>query len=241
MTEPFSDNITPPIPSTPVMEEKPVRIRVTPYGIKLAFFHRTEVRRPLKVSIPFEQWQQMSTVISDVDAGQRFEGFFGFTPETLALHRIDAVPLPEPAPLADTPPEPETTPLAIPQSSSLAASPETLSLAGAHSSTGIGDAAESGSGILPLIVQQTPPTPTPSASPADSADSAAPPLPRRVRPSRKNTTPRARPTAGNEDTARKKAKTRPRLPSADSNPRQAGRAHHPDAARTRRKGVAAHE
>ncbi|MEI9894266.1 MAG: hypothetical protein WDN28_10370 [Chthoniobacter sp.] len=69
-----------------------MRIRVTPYGVKLAFFHGWKSIPPFKLTIPHEQWAQMVQLISYPPPGvQGFEAFVGFTPEALALHRIDAV------------------------------------------------------------------------------------------------------------------------------------------------------
>lgn len=77
--------ITPP-------DEKPIRLKVTPYGVKLAFFHSTKSIRPMKVAIPLEQWRLMNQL---VEIRARI-ALIGFTPETLALHEIDAVEVPLP-------------------------------------------------------------------------------------------------------------------------------------------------
>jgi hypothetical protein len=72
-------------------EDRPVRIRVTPFGIKLAFFHSSRPLAPFKLTIPHEQWAQMVELITYQPPGvQGFEAYVGFTPESLALHRIDA-------------------------------------------------------------------------------------------------------------------------------------------------------
>jgi hypothetical protein len=69
-----------------------VRVRVTPFGIKLAFFHASRPLPPFKLTIPHEQWQQLVQLVTYPPPGvQGFEAFLGFTPECLALHRIDAV------------------------------------------------------------------------------------------------------------------------------------------------------
>jgi hypothetical protein len=76
------------------LEERPVRIRVTPWGVKLAFFHGSRALPPFKFSIPHEQWEQMVRLVAYPPPGlPGFEAFVGFTPEALALHRIDAVPV----------------------------------------------------------------------------------------------------------------------------------------------------
>jgi hypothetical protein len=73
-------------------EDRPVRIRVTPFGIKLAFFHSSRPLAPFKLTIPHEQWAQMVELITYQPPGvQGFEAYVGFTPECLALHRIDAL------------------------------------------------------------------------------------------------------------------------------------------------------
>lgn len=73
-------------------EDRPVRIRITPHGIKLAFFHGSRSMPPFKLTIPHEQWAQMVALIAYPPPGVRgFEAFVGFTPEALALHQIDAV------------------------------------------------------------------------------------------------------------------------------------------------------
>ncbi|MDR3404970.1 MAG: hypothetical protein P4L99_20875 [Chthoniobacter sp.] len=73
-------------------EDRPVRIRITPQGIKLAFFHGSRSMPPFKLTIPYAQWAQMAQLITYPPPGvQGFEAFVGFTPEALALHQIDAV------------------------------------------------------------------------------------------------------------------------------------------------------
>jgi len=81
-------------PAMTPSEDRPVRIRLTPYGVKLAFFHGSRSMPPFKLTIPHEQWAQMVQLITHPPPGvQGFEVFVGFTPEALALHRIDAVPV----------------------------------------------------------------------------------------------------------------------------------------------------
>ena len=73
-------------------EDRPVRIRITPFGIKLAFFHGSRPLPPFKLTIPHEQWTQMVQLTSYPPPGvEDFEAYVGFTPEALAVHRIDAV------------------------------------------------------------------------------------------------------------------------------------------------------
>src|SRR5258708_40231885 len=73
-------------------EERPVRIRITPCGVKLAFYHASRPLAPFKLTIPREQWEQMVRLIAYPPPGvQGFEAFVGFTPEALTRHRIDAV------------------------------------------------------------------------------------------------------------------------------------------------------
>ena len=73
-------------------EDRPVRIRVTPCGIKLAFFHASRALPPYKLTIPHEQWAQMVQLIErTAPRVPGFEAFVGFTPELLAFHQIDAV------------------------------------------------------------------------------------------------------------------------------------------------------
>lgn len=82
---PFFGHETPP-------DDRPVRIRLTPHGVKLAFFHGTRALPPFKLTIPHEQWAQMVALIAYPPPGvERFEAYVGFTPEALALHCIDAV------------------------------------------------------------------------------------------------------------------------------------------------------
>lgn len=72
--------------------DRPVRIRITPHGIKLAFFHGARPLPPFKLTIPHDQWAQMVHLIAYPPPGiAGFEAYVGFTPESLALHRIDAV------------------------------------------------------------------------------------------------------------------------------------------------------
>jgi hypothetical protein len=72
--------------------DRPVRIRITPHGVKLAFFHNARPLPPFKLTIPHEQWLQMVELIACPPPGVKgFEAYVGFTPEALALHRIDAV------------------------------------------------------------------------------------------------------------------------------------------------------
>jgi hypothetical protein len=88
-------------------EDRPVRIRVTPCGVKLAFFHASRPMVPYKLTIPHEQWAQMVRLITYPPPGvQGFEAFVGFTEEALALHRIDAVE----ADVPSFPAEPEESP-----------------------------------------------------------------------------------------------------------------------------------
>ena len=79
------------------LEELPMHLLITPQGIELSFYETTSERLPYKVNIPREQWNQMVDLVamfaSRVD---RFEAYVGFTEQSLALHRIDAV---EAAPL----------------------------------------------------------------------------------------------------------------------------------------------
>ncbi len=77
-------------------EDRPLRIRLTEHGIKLAFYHRAQPLPPFKVSIPLEQWEQLLALLFGLapDVAD-FEAYLGFTPETLALHRIDAEELHE--------------------------------------------------------------------------------------------------------------------------------------------------
>jgi hypothetical protein len=75
-------------------EERPMRIRVTPFAVKLAFFHASRALPPFKFTIPHEQWQQLVQLTAYPPPGlPSFEAFVGFTPEALALHGIEAVPL----------------------------------------------------------------------------------------------------------------------------------------------------
>jgi hypothetical protein len=73
-------------------EDRPVRIRLTPHGVKLAFFHAARALPPFKLTISHEQWAQMVELIAYPPPGVKgFEAYVGFTPEALALHCIDAV------------------------------------------------------------------------------------------------------------------------------------------------------
>lgn len=79
-------------PAAALPDDRPVRIRVTPCGIKLAFFHASRPLPPFKLTIPHEQWAQMVQLIAETAPRlPSFEAFVGFTPESLALHGIDAV------------------------------------------------------------------------------------------------------------------------------------------------------
>ena len=72
--------------------DRPVRIRLTPHGVKLAFFHGSRPLPPFKLTISHEQWAQMVELIAYPPPGVAgFEAYVGFSPEALALHRIDAV------------------------------------------------------------------------------------------------------------------------------------------------------
>jgi len=72
--------------------DRPVRIRITPHGIKLAFFHGSRPLPPFKLTIPHDQWAQMMQLTTYPPPGVAgFEAYIGFTPESLALHCIDAV------------------------------------------------------------------------------------------------------------------------------------------------------
>lgn len=73
-------------------DDRPVRIRLTPHGVKLAFFHGSRPLPPFKLTIPHEQWAQMVQLIAYPPPGVAgFEAYVGFSPEALALHCIDAV------------------------------------------------------------------------------------------------------------------------------------------------------
>ena len=79
-------------PAAAPLGDRPVRIRVTPCGIKLAFFHASRPLPPFKLTIPHEQWAQMVQLIAETAPRvPGFEAFVGFTPQSLALHGIDAV------------------------------------------------------------------------------------------------------------------------------------------------------
>lgn len=85
-------------------DDRPVRIRLTPHGVKLAFFHQARALPPFKLTIPHEQWAQMVELIAYPPPGVKgFEAYVGFTPEALALHCIDAVEV-----RAETNDQPET-------------------------------------------------------------------------------------------------------------------------------------
>ncbi|MEP6672856.1 MAG: hypothetical protein ABJF10_27075 [Chthoniobacter sp.] len=91
---PAEDGLNDPRPAGIAPEDRPVRIRVTPQGVKLAFFHGSRSMPPFKLTIPYAQWAQMVQLIAYPPPGvEGFEAFVGFTPEALALHRIDAVPV----------------------------------------------------------------------------------------------------------------------------------------------------
>lgn len=73
-------------------EDQPVRVRLTPWGVELTFFHASRAVPPFTLMIPRGQWEQMARLIAYPPPGVRdFEAFVGFTQETLALHGIDAV------------------------------------------------------------------------------------------------------------------------------------------------------
>ena len=79
-------------PAVTLPEDRPVRIRLTAHGVKLAFFHGSRALPPFKLTIPRAQWAQIVDIVAFPPPGvQGFEAFVGFTPESLALHRIDAV------------------------------------------------------------------------------------------------------------------------------------------------------
>ena len=73
-------------------EDCPVHLRATPESIELAFFDASRPLPPFKLVMPREQWKQMVRLIAETAAGvPGFEAFVGFTPESLALHGIEAV------------------------------------------------------------------------------------------------------------------------------------------------------
>jgi hypothetical protein len=73
-------------------EDRPVRIRITLCGIKLAFYHASRPLPPFKLTIPHGQWAKMVELIEKTAPRvSGFEAFVGFTSESLALHQIDAV------------------------------------------------------------------------------------------------------------------------------------------------------
>jgi hypothetical protein len=79
-------------PAVTPPEDRPVRIRVTLCGIKLAFYSASRPLPPFKLTIPHAQWAQMVELIAKTaPRAPGFEAFVGFTPESLALHQIDAV------------------------------------------------------------------------------------------------------------------------------------------------------
>jgi hypothetical protein len=77
-------------------EDRPLHVRITPHGVKLQFFHSSRALPPFRINLPFEEFAQLITVVSDVRhhrlPGQ--EAYLGFSEQLLALHQIDAVEVP---------------------------------------------------------------------------------------------------------------------------------------------------
>jgi len=73
-------------------EDRPLRVRITRFGVKLQFYHPAKPIPPFKINVPLEQWRQLIDVVRAAEAGGGpGEVLLGFSEQTLALHRIEAV------------------------------------------------------------------------------------------------------------------------------------------------------
>ena len=72
---------------------QPLRLRVNPAGVKLAFYHRNRALLPVKVKLNKAQFAQLEALVAGAGSEEWAEYYLGFDEGTLALHGIAAAPL----------------------------------------------------------------------------------------------------------------------------------------------------
>ena len=73
---------------------RPLRVKVTKGAVILEAFHHREAGRFFRIEMRRDQGADLAQMLTEaIERDGAREFLLGFTPETLAFHKLDAVPL----------------------------------------------------------------------------------------------------------------------------------------------------